>query len=127
MTRAHFGLTAPSTTTTIPMQSIRIFTIAKIGNGVVWVTHHMDEASVNVEKAYYSTFRGTTTVMLLPARTDTKWFHNYINRRAEIRFVRGRLKFGGSKNSAPFPSMVCVFRPIGITEVGNETRKERIE
>lgn len=41
---------------------------------------------------------------------DTAWFHDYIYRRAEIRFVRGRLKFGGSRNSAPFPSMVCVFR-----------------
>ena len=50
-------------------------------------------------------------VMLLPARTDTKWFHEYIYGKAEIRFVRGRLKFGGSKNSAPFPSMVVVFRP----------------
>ena len=53
---------------------------------------------------------GCTVVMLLPARTDTKWFHEYIYGRAEVRFVRGRLKFGGSKNSAPFPSMVVVFR-----------------
>lgn len=53
------------------------------------------------------------SVMLLPARTDTRWFHNFIykNPRAEIRFIKGRLKFGGSKNSAPFPSMVVVFRP----------------
>lgn len=51
-----------------------------------------------------------TVVMLLPARTDTKWFHDYILPNAEIRFIKGRLKFGGSKNSAPFPSMVCVFR-----------------
>ena len=50
-------------------------------------------------------------VMLLPARTDTRWFHNYILGKAEICFIRGRLKFGGSKNSAPFPSMVVVFRP----------------
>ena len=65
-----------------------------------------------VEKAHYSTYKGITTVMLLPARTDTKWFHNYIaTPRHEIRFVRGRLKFGGAKNSAPFPSMVVVFRP----------------
>jgi phage N-6-adenine-methyltransferase len=51
-------------------------------------------------------------VMLLPARTDTRWFHDYIynNKNAEIRFVKGRLKFGGSKNSAPFPSMVVVFK-----------------
>lgn len=51
-----------------------------------------------------------TVVMLLPARTDTAWFHDYIYGKAEIRFIRGRLKFGGIKNSAPFPSMVCVFR-----------------
>ena len=56
---------------------------------------------------------GCTVVMLLPARTDTKWFHEYIYGRAEVRFVRGRLKFGGSKNCAPFPSMVVVFRGSG--------------
>ena len=51
-------------------------------------------------------------VMLLPARTDTKWFHDYIysNPDAEIRFLKGRLHFNDSKNSAPFPSMVVVFR-----------------
>ena len=48
-------------------------------------------------------------VMLIPARTDTKAFHEYIYHKAEIRFIRGRLKFGGAKNSAPFPSMVVVF------------------
>lgn len=48
--------------------------------------------------------------MLIPARTDTKAFHEWIYGKAEVRFVRGRLKFGGSKNSAPFPSMVVIFR-----------------
>lgn len=51
-----------------------------------------------------------TVVMLLPARTDTKWFHDYILPNAEIRFIKGRLKFGGRKNNATFPSMICVFR-----------------
>lgn len=51
-----------------------------------------------------------TVVMLLPARTDTAWFHDYVYGKAEIRFVRGRLKFGGSKNSAPFPNLVAIFR-----------------
>ena len=51
-----------------------------------------------------------TVVMLLPARTDTAWFHDYIYGHTEIRFVRGRLKFGKCKNSAPFPSMVVIFR-----------------
>jgi site-specific DNA-methyltransferase (adenine-specific) len=48
--------------------------------------------------------------MLIPARTDTAWFHDYINGKAEIRFVRRRMRFGGSNTDAPFPSMVVVFR-----------------
>ena len=64
-----------------------------------------------VKKAHDSArYNGATVVMLLPARTDTKWFHRYIYGKAEIRFVQGRLKFGGQKNSAPFPNMVVVFR-----------------
>lgn len=52
----------------------------------------------------------TTVVALIPARTDTRYFHEYIYHKArEVRFVKGRLKFGGCKNSAPFPSMVVVF------------------
>ena len=63
-----------------------------------------------VEKAAKESRKeNTTVVMLLPARTDTKWFHKYIYGRATIRFIRGRLKFGGSKNSAPFPSMIVIF------------------
>lgn len=54
----------------------------------------------------------TLVVMLIPARTDTQYFHNYIYNKpnVEIRFIKGRLKFGDSKNSAPFPSMVVIFR-----------------
>lgn len=57
-----------------------------------------------------------TVVMLLPARTDTKWFHKYIYKKAEIRFIKGRLKFGNSKNSAPFPSMIVIFRRNKLDE-----------
>lgn len=53
---------------------------------------------------------GTTVVLLIPARTDTTYFHNYIYGFAELRFIKGRLHFNESKNSAPFPSMLCVFR-----------------
>ena len=49
-------------------------------------------------------------MMLIPARTDTRWFHDWIYGKAEIRFIKGRLKFGDSKQSAPFPSMVVVFK-----------------
>ena len=48
--------------------------------------------------------------MLIPARTDTKAFHKYIYNKAEVRFIKGRLKFGGSKDAAPFPSMLVIFR-----------------
>lgn len=57
---------------------------------------------------------GTTIVMLLPARTDTKWFHDYILGRATIRFLRGRLKFGECKNSAPFPSMLVIYSILEV-------------
>ena len=50
----------------------------------------------------------TFIVCLLPARTDTAWFHDYC-RRGYVQFIRGRLKFGRSKNSAPFPSMLVFF------------------
>ena len=52
---------------------------------------------------------GATVVLLVPARTDTAWWHNNCIEH-EVRFIRGRLKFGGSKNSAPFPSAVVVMR-----------------
>lgn len=54
----------------------------------------------------------TTVVLLIPARTDTTYFHDFIYKRpdVEIRFLRGRLKFGDGRNSAPFPSMVVIFR-----------------
>lgn len=52
----------------------------------------------------------TTTVMLIPARTDTKWFHKYIYHRTEIRFIKGRLKYSGAKYNAPFPTMIVIFR-----------------
>ena len=65
-----------------------------------------------VRKAYIEGCKpNTTVVMLIPARTDTTYFHDYIYHEAkEIRFIRGRLKFGNSKNAAPFPSMVVVYR-----------------
>lgn len=63
-----------------------------------------------VKKAYEEhRCTGCTIVMLLPARTDTTWFHEYILGKAEIRFVKGRLKFGDGKSPAPFPSLIAVY------------------
>ena len=64
-----------------------------------------------VRKAYEECQQGATVVMLLPSRTDTKWFHHYIYGKAEILFVEGRLRFGGSTQNAPFPNMVVIFKP----------------
>lgn len=63
-----------------------------------------------MRKAWESSLSGATVVCLVPSRTDTRWWHDYAMR-GEIRYVRGRLKFGGSKNSAPFPCAVVIFRP----------------
>ena len=64
-----------------------------------------------VEKCYREGCKDNTVVVLLiPSRTDTKYFHDFIYQRSEIRFVKGRLRFGESANSAPFPSMIVIFR-----------------
>lgn len=62
-----------------------------------------------MQKAHWSSQCGATVVCLVPARTDTRWWHEYAIQH-EIRFIRGRLKFGDAKNSAPFPSAVVVMR-----------------
>jgi phage N-6-adenine-methyltransferase len=72
-----------------------------------------------VKKAYHESQNGCVVVCLLPARTDTIWFHEYVYPHGEITFIRGRLKFGGMRNKkgelindpAPFPSMIVVFSP----------------
>lgn len=63
-----------------------------------------------VKKAYEERNNAELIVLLIPARTDTSYFHDYIYNKSEIRFIRGRLKFGNCKNSAPFPSMLVIFR-----------------
>lgn len=70
-----------------------------------------------VQKAVSSEF--CDTVLLLPARTDTKWFHDLIYGKYPIEFLRGRLKFGNSKNSAPFPSMLVYVFNLTKCKFGN--------
>jgi phage N-6-adenine-methyltransferase len=88
------------------------------GDEVVFVNPPYSQLKAWVAKSAESAlYFGATVVMLIPSRTDTRAFHNYIwndqtNRTrpgVEVRFIRGRLKFGGSKNSAPFPSCVVIF------------------
>ena len=77
--------------------------------GVCWMNPpYGREIGKWIKKA--SEIQGGVVVALLPARTDTKWFHDYIYKKAEIRFIKGRVKFGG-KGPAPFPSMIVIFNP----------------
>lgn len=63
-----------------------------------------------VKKAFDEWKKGKTVVMLIPSRTDTRWWHDYCMQATEIRFIKGRLKFDDQANSAPFPSAIIVFR-----------------
>ena len=84
-----------------------------VGGAVYCNPPYGKEIGLWVKKAYEEAQKGTTIVMLIPARTDTKYFHEYIYHKAEIRFVKGRLKFtdenGIPKGTAPFPSMVVIY------------------
>ena len=76
----------------------------------VFVNPPYSEIKLWVEKCYkeYET-NGTTVVMLIPSRTDTRYFHDYIYHKAEIEFIKGRLHFSNSKNGARFPSMIVIY------------------
>lgn len=83
------------------------------GYGTIWCNPPYGKViSSWVQKASEEALKGNTTVMLVPSRTDTRWFHDYIYQKpgVEVRFVKGRLKFGGAKYNAPFPSMILIFR-----------------
>lgn len=77
----------------------------------VWCNPPYSAIDKWVAKAHEESQKGATVVMLIPARTDTKYWHAHVMKASEIRLVKGRLKFGEGKNSAPFPSAVVIFRP----------------
>jgi phage N-6-adenine-methyltransferase len=79
--------------------------------GVCWMNPPYREVAVWVRKAWESALAGATVVCLVPSRTDTRMWHEFVQGKAEVRFIRGRLKFGGHESSAPFPSAVLVYRP----------------
>lgn len=85
--------------------------LSQTWEGICWMNPpYGREIKKWVRKAFESSQTGATVVCLLPARTDTNWWHTWVVQADEVRFVRGRLKFGTSKNSAPFPSAVVIFR-----------------
>lgn len=88
--------------------------------GVCWMNPpYGREIGKWMRKAYESSLYGATVVCLVPARTDTAWWHDYAMK-GEIEFVRGRLKFGGSKANAPFPSAIVTFWAARDVEVEDE-------
>ena len=83
----------------------------QIWHGVVWMNPPYGREIQNwLKKAHESSTYGVTVVCLIPARTDTRWWHEYVVKH-EVRFVKGRLKFGGAEFNAPFPNAVVVMRP----------------
>lgn len=88
--------------------------LSQVWSGVCWMNPpYGREVGHWVDKACRSAVQGATVVCLLPARTDTKWFHNIIMKyAANIWFIKGRLNFGAHKDPAPFPSMLVVFQGV---------------
>jgi len=97
----------------------RFFTAAEDGLTQDWGSHRVfcnppygPKMRQWVRKCYEASRQGALVVLLAHARTDTRWFHDWVYGRAdEIRLIKGRLKFGDGRQSAPFPSLVAVFRP----------------
>ena len=83
--------------------------LGKRWRGTVWMNPpYGRKIAAFMRKAYEESVRGATVVCLVPARTDTKWWHCYA-RRGQITHLPGRLRFGGAQNSAPFPSAIIIF------------------
>lgn len=85
------------------------------GGGAFWMNPPYSNVEAWVAKAITESARGAVGVGLLPSRTDTRWFHLVLSAqdRLSLWFARGRLRFGEATSSAPFPSLVVVFRPAG--------------
>jgi site-specific DNA-methyltransferase (adenine-specific) len=62
-----------------------------------------------IKKGYEESLKGKKVIMLIPSRTDTKYWHDYVMKANELWFIKGRLKFDDTNNSAPFPSVIVVF------------------
>ena len=114
---AEFGFTLDPAATVENAKCRCFFTRAEDGLAQDWTGHTVflnppygRGIGLWVRKAYETAAQGSVVVCLLPARTDTRWWHDYVSR-GEVRFLRGRIRFEGGLHCAPFPSAVVVFRP----------------
>jgi phage N-6-adenine-methyltransferase len=84
--------------------------LTQIWEGICWMNPpYGREIGRWIQKAYESAQSGATVVCLVPARTDTRWWHDYATK-GEVRFLQGRLRFGGAQSGAPFPSAIIIFK-----------------
>lgn len=107
---AYYGLDHPDQTR---RDGLATDWAAELGGRSAWMNPpYGKEISAWMAKAAEAAQAGATIVCLVPARCDTRWFHDHVLAHgAEVRFVRGRLKFGTATNSAPFASLVVIYRP----------------
>lgn len=111
----HFNLDPCATA--VNAKCIHYYTLADNGLEKPWGGYRVfcnppySDIARWVKKAYEEAqTKGTIVCLLIPARTDTRYFHDYILHRSEIRFLKGRIRFGDAQYNAPFPSMVVIFR-----------------
>lgn len=125
---AEFHFTLDPCSTVENAKCARHFTreddgLAQPWEGIVFMNPPYGEVIGDwMQKAWQESQRGATVVCLVPARTDTAWWHDYAMR-GEVRFLRGRLRFGNADSSAPFPSALVIFRPEGASPDAHPARK----
>lgn len=116
---AEFHFTLDVCATAENAKCARYFTEEEDGlkqdwDGVCWMNPPYGREILGwMKKAVEESRKGATVVCLVPSRTDTRWWHEYAMQADEIRYVKGRIRFVGAKDPAPFPSAVVVFRGRG--------------
>ena len=118
--RREFRFTLDPCATAANAKCRRFFTKRQNGLEQSWGRHRVfcnppygKDMRAWARKCYEASLEGALVVLLAHARTDTRWFHDWVYGKAdEIRFVRGRLRFGDGDQSAPFPSLVAVYLPL---------------
>ena len=118
---AEFHFTLDAAASKVNAKARRFFSEADDGLAQSWGKHIVwlnppygvgkKPISAWVAKAHAESLTGATTVMLIPARTNTNWFHDVCLTKGEVRFVRGRPKFGGATHGLPQPLCLVIFRP----------------
>jgi site-specific DNA-methyltransferase (adenine-specific) len=114
----EFHFTLDACATPLNTKCLRFYSAESLlqpWHGRVWVNCPYGRTIgqwTNKARVEFALGNAELVVMLLPARTDTRWFHEDVMKADEVRFIRGRLKFGGAKTGAPFPSCIAVFRRV---------------